>query len=364
METRGCFTLTGGKWRRYDRSGVRARTVRRRRRKRRNLKKSRLIRLNGKVQKVIVLDHDEILAFCGEHDRKLKKIQSKLSAKIIPRGNEIHISGGDKEVETAHRIIADLLAVQRDGQTVLTDRQLHHALDEGTGGKPAEVKAILGETIRTMFKGKTLTPLTEAQRHYVAAIREKDIVFCVGPAGTGKTYLSMALAVESLASGQIQRLVLVRPVVEAGERLGFLPGDIAQKFDPYVRPLYDALYDMMEADKARELIENETIEIAPLAFMRGRTLSNSFVILDEAQNTSIEQMKMFLTRMGDGSKVVVTGDVTQIDLPKNRPSGLVHAVKLLKGIEGIAFVKFTRRDVVRHELVQKIVTAYEAQGKK
>ena len=317
-----------------------------------------------KVQKVITLAHDEILTFCGDQDRKLKKIQSRLKAKIIPRGNQIRVSGSESEVETAYRMISDLLDAQRAHKTALTDRQLTHALDEGADGGPTQVKEILLDTISVPLRRTTLTPLTKAQKRYVAAIREKDIVFCIGPAGTGKTYLAMAMAVESLTQGRVKRMVLVRPVVEAGERLGFLPGDIGQKFDPFVRPLYDALYEMMEGEQIREFIDEGIIEVAPLAYMRGRTLNDSFVILDEAQNTSIEQMKMFLTRMGFYSKVVVTGDVTQVDLPRGKPSGLINAEKILKDIEGIDIVRFTRRDVVRHALVQEIIMAYEQDGKR
>jgi len=319
--------------------------------------------LTSKVQKVITLDHDELLAFCGESDRKLKKIQARLDARVIPRGNQLRLSGTPEEVEEAHEVITDLLQAQRAHPAGLSDLQLRQALERDSDG-PASVAPLLAEAIGVPLKGARLAPLTPAQRRYVQAMREMDVVFCIGPAGTGKTYLAMAQAVESLMARRVARLILVRPVVEAGEHLGFLPGDIAQKFDPYVRPLYDALYEMMEADRIRELIDNGTIEIAPLAFMRGRTLNHSFVVLDEAQNTSIEQMKMFLTRLGFDSKAVITGDVTQIDLPRGRPSGLVHAREILGAIAGIEFVYFTRKDIVRHELVQKIIMAYEAHGKK
>jgi phosphate starvation-inducible PhoH-like protein len=232
-------------------------------------------------------------------------------------------------------------------------------------GQAAEqVRGLLADTVRVPLRAGPLTPLTAGQKRYLEAIRANDIVFAIGPAGTGKTYLAVAMAVEALHAGRVKRIVLVRPVVEAGERLGFLPGDIAQKIDPYIRPLYDALYEMIEAERIREFIDEGVIEIAPLAYMRGRTLNGSFIIVDEAQNTSIEQMKMLLTRMGFDSRTVITGDVTQIDLPKDKPSGLVHSQKVLGGIEGIEWVHLSRQDVVRHRLVQRIIQAYEADGKK
>ncbi|MBI1785094.1 PhoH family protein [Candidatus Sumerlaeota bacterium] len=323
--------------------------------------------LAPKVQKVITLSQNEILAFCGDQDRKLRKIQGKLRAKVIPRGNEIRLTGAAADVETAYKLISGLLSAQRDLNTELTDRQIHHALiqnEEFPENGPNHVQELLGDGVALPNRRSRLTPLTGAQRHYISAMREKDVVFCIGPAGTGKTYLAMAMAVSSLTEGKVDRIILVRPVVEAGEHLGFLPGDISQKFDPYVRPLYDALYEMMEAEKIREFIDNGTIEIAPLAFMRGRTMNNSFVILDEAQNTSIEQMKMFLTRMGFESKLVITGDVTQVDLPRNKLSGLAHVEKILAGIPEIEFIHFTRKDVVRNQLVQKIIHAYESHGQK
>ncbi len=303
------------------------------------------------------------MAFCGDQDRRLRKIQGRLKAKIIPRGNEIRLSGTSEEVETAYRVISDLLTVSRSHPTQLTDRQLHHALAPIESAEEGMSPELLLETIPLPNPKTRLTPLTAAQKHYVASIRNKDIVFCIGPAGTGKTYLAMAMAVSCLTEGKATRIILVRPVVEAGESLGYLPGDISQKFDPYVRPLYDALYEMMEAEKIREFVDNGVIEIAPLAYMRGRTLNNSFVILDEAQNTSIEQMKMFLTRMGFESKLVITGDVTQVDLPRTRPSGLIHVQEILADVPEIEFVHFTRKDVVRHELVQKIIQAYESKGR-
>jgi len=223
----------------------------------------------------------------------------------------------------------------------------------------ASIKEIFSNTLLVGQNKKQISPKTENQKHYVEAIKDHDIVFGIGPAGTGKTYLAMAAAVSALSKKEVNRIILARPAVEAGERLGFLPGDIFEKVHPYLRPLYDALYDMMDAEKVARLVERGTIEIAPLAFMRGRTLNDSFIILDEAQNTTTEQMKMFLTRMGFGSKSVITGDITQVDLPPERASGLIEVMKILESVKGISFIRFTDKDVVRHRLVQQIIKAYQ-----
>ena len=258
-------------------------------------------------------------------------------------------------------------------------RQIYRWLEQGVGleepeidaaintiktSNQTELKTIFTHTLFKTVKNKPITPRNPAQHQYATAIRENDIVFSIGPAGTGKTYLAMAMAMDAFSKGMVKRIILTRPAVEAGEALGFLPGDLAQKINPYLRPLYDALYDMMDFEKARLLIEQETIEIAPLAFMRGRTLNNAFVILDEAQNTTSQQMKMFLTRIGYGSKAVVTGDITQIDLPGGKTSGLVEAKKILNRIKGIDFIHFSKDDVVRHRLVSNIIDAYEKKQKR
>ncbi|MGO9379659.1 MAG: PhoH family protein [Dissulfurispiraceae bacterium] len=253
--------------------------------------------------------------------------------------------------------------VNRNGYT-LRPEDVTYAVRSISEGNDVSVKNLFTSSIPVSSKKRFIIPKTETQRQYIECIGKSDIVFGIGPAGTGKTYLAMAMAINAFLQKQVSRIVLVRPAVEAGEKLGFLPGDIAEKVSPYLRPLYDALFDMMDIDKALKLIERGTIEIAPLAFMRGRTLNDSFIILDEAQNTTTEQMKMYLTRLGFGSKTVITGDITQIDLPSGRMSGLVEAIRILKGIEDIRIINFTERDVVRHRLVQKIVQAYEKYEKR
>ncbi len=314
------------------------------------------------IQKIITLDQDELLKFCGLGDRKLKSIQQRVKAKIVARGNELRLSGSVADVDAAYTMISELLAVQRGSGNELSSQQIHMASRHFSEAEPGAIKEVFLDTIPVPLKRRHVAPLSPNQKRYIDSIRRHDLVFGVGPAGTGKTYLAVAMAVARLVSGHVGRIILVRPAVEAGERLGFLPGDIAQKLNPYLRPLYDALYEMLEPEKMKAYIEDGIIEIAPLAFMRGRTLNNSFIILDEAQNTSIEQMKMFLTRLGLDSQAVVTGDVTQIDLPKGQASGLVHVRKALARVEGIDFIEFSGRDVVRHPLVQRIIQAYEKHG--
>lgn len=303
-------------------------------------------------------DNDRLARLCGQFNAHLKQIESHLGVHITQRGHHFSIHGERRRTADASRLLQRLYrdAGNGDGGAIAPQR-IHMMLTDlaGAGGEPGAAES--GVTIRTR-KGR-ISGQTPRQRAYLSRIQGNDINFGIGPAGTGKTYLAVASAARALAGGECERILLVRPVVEAGERLGFLPGDIGQKVDPYLRPLYDALYEMLGFDKVARQLERGIIELAPLAYMRGRTLNNSFVILDEAQNTTVEQMKMFLTRTGFGSRVVVTGDVTQIDLPAGVRSGLKHAAQVLDGIAGISFTRFTAADVVRHPLVRKIVQAYD-----
>lgn len=323
----------------------------------------------------------EALSLFGQNDENLKLLRTRLRAKVVARGDEVRLSGEPAEVAAAERTFRNMLSTIRQGGEISLAEvafgdlggEYEPELDGGVDGAVETVETgeptvrrsggrnpseTLLETPTTRLPGRT-RPKTAGQRRYINAIANNPITFGLGPAGTGKTYLAVAMAVESLMANRVKRIILTRPAVEAGERLGFLPGDLQAKIDPYLRPLYDALHDMLPADRAERLLEQGTIEVAPLAFMRGRTLNDAFIILDEAQNTTPEQMKMFLTRMGFNSKVVVTGDTTQTDLPTNIQSGLATAVNILQGIEGIAFEQFSKADVVRHPLVAQIVLAYE-----
>jgi len=300
-------------------------------------------------------DNDHLAAICGPLDEHLRQLESGLSVSIHRRGNRFQVSGA--RAAAAIEIVKALHARAAAG---VTAADVHLAIQEsGMSDVPVsrEMPEVQVQTTRGNIRGRGPN-----QAQYLAQIREADLSFGIGPAGTGKTYLAVACAVEALQSERVRRIVLVRPAVEAGERLGFLPGDLNQKVDPYLRPMYDALYEMLGFDRVMRLIERNVIEVAPLAFMRGRTLNDAFIILDEAQNSTIEQMKMFLTRIGFGSKAVVTGDVTQTDLPSSRMSGLRHVIDVLPGVAGVAFTFFTSRDVVRHPLVQRIVQAYERAG--
>ncbi|AXA37597.1 Phosphate starvation-inducible protein PhoH, predicted ATPase [Candidatus Sumerlaea chitinivorans] len=308
---------------------------------------------------VVELSQSELLDFCGKNDEKLRELEAQFDVRIVPRGNTIKIMGEPEKVGQACQLVEHLLSFSRS-KNGLSKHQVRYAIRSIKEERKENLREIFSDRVTLPLKKRGVSPMTAGQKRYLDAIRTCDIVFGIGPAGTGKTYLAMAMAVHHLIEKMVRRIILVRPAVEAGEKLGFLPGDIAAKFDPFVRPLYDALFDMVEPERARELMENGTVEIAPLAFMRGRTLNSAFVILDEGQNTSIEQMKMFLTRLGNDSKAVITGDITQIDLPAGKESGLVHAQRILSSIEGIAFVYFDETDVVRHELIQKIIRAYDA----
>jgi len=298
----------------------------------------------------------EALSLFGQNDENLRLLRTRLSATVVARGDELRLSGEAQAVEEAARTFRSLIDTIRSGGKVSLTELEHTDLDELAVGP--EAGGPVGEDVHLPGRAR---PKTAGQRRYVSAIVDSPIVFGIGPAGTGKTYLAVAMAVEALTHRRVKRIILTRPAVEAGERLGFLPGDLQAKIDPYLRPLYDALYDMLPADRVEKLLELGTIEVAPLAFMRGRTLNDAFIILDEAQNTTPEQMKMFLTRMGFNSKVVVTGDTTQTDLPGGVRSGLSTAASILQGIEGIDFIAFSKADVVRHPLVAQIIRAYEQQ---
>lgn len=303
---------------------------------------------------------DNLLArgLWGEHNQHLRQIARALGIEIHARGNTVNIYGDAIATALAQKLLRQLYDLLEEGYPVYPS-DIDYAIRILSSDDRVRLKDIFLDTVYITSKKRPITPKGLAQKKYIDAIRKYDIVFSIGPAGTGKTYLAMAMAVSSLTKGDVNRIVLTRPAVEAGESLGFLPGDLYEKVNPYLRPLYDALHDMIRYEKASELIQKGAIEVAPLAFMRGRTLNDSFVILDEAQNTTSEQMKMFLTRLGFSSKAVITGDITQIDLPNAKVSGLVEAKNILQNIEGIRFVLFSKRDVVRHQLVQDIIKAYE-----
>ncbi len=308
-----------------------------------------------------VFDDVEVArAISGERGANVRVLGREARVRINDRGNALQISGQRGDVDLAVRVIEQLSELLSNGQQRdLTTDDMAHSIRLARNDPARHLQEYLGDTVLVSGRKRSITPRTVAQKVYVNAMRKQDIVFGIGPAGTGKTYLAMAMAVAALQRADVVRIVLTRPAVEAGEKLGFLPGDLQEKVNPYLRPLYDALHDMMDLGKARRFLERGIIEVAPLAFMRGRTLNDSFVILDEAQNTTREQMKMFLTRLGIGSQAVITGDITQIDLPGDKISGLVEAKRLLRSIDDIGFVRFTELDVVRHDLVQQIIRAYD-----
>jgi len=313
----------------------------------------------GAVTERVTLDDNRVaLALYGERNANLKHVERETGTLLHARGNELTFVGAPDAVSVARRLIEQLYGMARGG-TPISPEDIGRAAIALRTDAGVDLKEVFNDTILVAGRARPIAPKGLAQKRYVDAIRTHDLVFGVGPAGTGKTYLAMAVAVRALLEKQVKRIILARPAVEAGERLGFLPGSMEEKVSPYLRPLYDALHDMMDFEKADQLVARGLIEVAPIAFMRGRTLNDAFVILDEAQNTTGEQMKMFLTRLGFDSKAVITGDVTQIDLPDNRRSGLTEAINLLSNVEGIAFRYFTEVDVVRHPLVQKIIKAYD-----
>jgi phosphate starvation-inducible PhoH-like protein len=297
-------------------------------------------------------------ALFGEHNSHLTIIEKDTGTKISSRGSTVVITGDRDEVEVSHTLLTQLYGLLKKGYPLYLP-DIDFALRMLKSNRKVNLEEIFLDTVYISSKKRNVTPKSLAQKYYIDAIRKFDIVFGIGPAGTGKTYLAMAMAMDAIVKGKIDRVILTRPAVEAGEKLGFLPGDIYEKINPYLRPLYDALHDMMDFDQAQRLVHKGIIEVAPLAFMRGRTLNDSFIILDEAQNTTSEQMKMFLTRLGFNSKTVITGDITQIDLPNGKASGLVEARNILSAIEGIKMCYFTETDVVRHRLVREIIKAYE-----
>lgn len=319
--------------------------------------------MNNTVKKVEADSLDKLQKILGSFDENLNVIMRALSVIVRVEGLTFVIEGEEERVSTAVSVIESLLALAEIGETVDRGR-VEYCLELASEGKASDITKISSDTVAITYRGKPIKSKTVGQKKYVDSIKKDSITFGIGPAGTGKTYLAVCLAVQAFKSKQADKIILTRPAVEAGEKLGFLPGDLQTKVDPYLRPLYDALQEMLGLETYTKLMERGSIEIAPLAYMRGRTLSNAFVILDEAQNTTREQMKMFLTRLGDGSKMVITGDVTQVDLPDGKSSGLEHASAVLKGVEGIGIIYLTDKDVVRNPLVMKIVRAYEQDGKR
>lgn len=307
-------------------------------------------------------DSNEAIALIGNADANLKIIEQELGVSIITRGETVYVSGNLEQVEIVGDVLDALLYIIRKGINI-SQRDVLYAIKMAKKGTLEYFKDLFEEEISKNSKGKSIRVKTIGQRQYVSAMKKSDLVFGIGPAGTGKTYLAVVMAVNALKNGQVKRIILTRPAVEAGESLGFLPGDLKEKVDPYLRPLYDALHDILGTEHTQRLMERGIIEVAPLAYMRGRTLDDAYVILDEAQNTTEAQMKMFLTRLGFGSKMVITGDKTQIDLPRGMKSGLIIAELLLREINGIEFIYFEQSDVVRHPLVAKIIQAYESKNK-
>lgn len=310
------------------------------------------------MRKLKLRDSTNIPALFGHHDRHLKLVETEVGVRISARGDELLIDGSPEAERKAEQVLSELATLTTEGYDLRLE-DVSFALSALRQGSDTSLRVPLSSTVSVSTNKRAVVPKTPTQKIYIETIEKFDVVIGIGPAGTGKTYLAMAMAVQALTRKEVSRIILARPAVEAGEKLGFLPGDMYAKVNPYLRPLYDALYDMMDLDRANRLVERGEIEIAPLAFMRGRTLNDSFVILDEAQNATAEQMKMFLTRLGNNSKAVVTGDITQVDLPSDRVSGLIEICNILKDIDGIQFVYFDEKDVVRHRLVQEIIRAYD-----
>ena len=311
------------------------------------------------IEKTIDIDRmEQAVQLFGSFDENIKELQKEYGVTILSRGTDIKVSGDAEGVYNACKAIDALLSLVEKGE-VINDQRVRYVMDLVRDGSSEQVAKIAGEVICITAKGRPLKPKTLGQKKYVESIRTNTVTLGIGPAGTGKTYLAVAMAVQAFKAHEINRIILTRPAVEAGEKLGFLPGDLQNKVDPYLRPLYDALFDMLGAETFQKYQEKGNIEVAPLAYMRGRTLDDSFIILDEAQNTTPEQMKMFLTRLGFNSKAVITGDITQIDLPDSKKSGLIEAQRVLREVEDIAIVTFTEKDVVRHKIVQDIIKAYE-----
>lgn len=309
-------------------------------------------------KRIIFQSQQEAVAILGRHDEHLRMVGESFPSRIIARGDELVITGGKGEVDTITELFNSLLCLYREGSPV-TSHDVRYSIRMFRENRGEHLQKMFTDTVVVTSKGRHIRPKTLGQKEYLEAIRKNYITFGIGPAGTGKTYLAVAMAVFSLRNKEVERIVLTRPAVEAGEKLGFLPGDLQEKVDPYLRPLYDALYDMLGADTFNKYMAKNIIEVAPLAYMRGRTLEDAFIILDEAQNTTIQQMKMFLTRLGFGSKMVITGDVTQIDLPTSAVSGLKHAQAVCKGLDGLACINLNESDVIRHEMVSRIIKAYE-----
>lgn len=308
-------------------------------------------------------DSREMVAVLGENDEYLRLLQQQLDCTLIPRGNELIASGSEEAVGYTEKLVSELLYLYRQGLPV-TEHDVKYGLRLVLEGKESQLHTLYTDTVLTTFRGKQVKAKTLGQLQYLKTIGENDITIAIGPAGTGKTYLAVAMAVKALKNKEVERIILTRPAVEAGEKLGFLPGDLQEKVDPYLRPLYDALYEMLGMEVFQKHLARGTIEVAPLAYMRGRTLNDAFIILDEAQNTTAEQMRMALTRFGFGSKLVITGDATQVDLPSGKQSGLTNAAYVLRNVPGIGIIQFSERDVVRHEIVGAIIKAYENYDRK